>query len=110
MVAVCLCAHPIPILGQGEGARGRSGEERCGEYYMRRSDHDVTDSIRTTDPAAVGAEVVRLFNGLYANAPARPLERGFADAAALYRGEHLDYHPCDTEYHDLQHVLDVTLA
>jgi hypothetical protein len=77
---------------------------------MRRSDHDVTDSIRTTDPAAVGAEVVRLFNGLYGNAPARPLERAFVDTAALYRGEHLDYHPCDTEYHDIQHVLDVTLA
>jgi hypothetical protein len=77
---------------------------------MRRSDHDVTDCIRTTDPAAVGAEVVRLFNGLYRKAPARMLERAFADAAALYRGEHPDYHPCDTEYHDIQHVLDVTLA
>jgi len=78
---------------------------------MRRSDHDVTDSIRTTDPAAVGAEVVRLFNGLYSgNASAQPLERAFAEAAALYRGEHPDYHPCDTEYHDIQHVLDVTLA
>ena len=77
---------------------------------MRRSDHDVTDSIRTTDPVAVGAEVVRLFKGLYGNAPAQPLARAFADAAALYRGEHPDYHPCDTEYHDIQHVLDVTLA
>ena len=77
---------------------------------MRRSDHDVTDSIRTTDPAAVGAEVVRIFNGLYDGAPAQPLERAFADAAAFYRGEHPDYHACDTEYHDIQHVLDVTLA
>jgi hypothetical protein len=77
---------------------------------MRRSDHDVTNCIRTTDPAAVGAEVVRLFNGLYGNAPVQPLERAFVDAAALYRGEHPDYHPCDTEYHDIQHVLDVTLA
>jgi hypothetical protein len=77
---------------------------------MRRSDHDVTDSIRTTDPVAVGAEVVRLFNSLYGNAPAQPLKRAFADTAALYSGEHPDYHPCDTEYHDIQHVLDVTLA
>jgi hypothetical protein len=28
----------------------------------------------------------------------------------MYRGEHRDYRPCDTEYHDIQHVLDVTLA
>jgi len=28
----------------------------------------------------------------------------------MYNGEHGDFHACDTEYHDLQHVLDVTLA
>jgi hypothetical protein len=77
---------------------------------MRRSDHDVTDSIRTTDPSAVGAEVVRLFKGLYGKASAQVVTHGFRDAAALYRGEHADYYPCDTEYHDIQHVLDVTLA
>jgi hypothetical protein len=77
---------------------------------MRRSDHDVTDSIRTTDADAVSAEVVRLFKGLYDGASARRLEQAFADAAKFYRGEHPDYHPCDTEYHDIQHVLDVTLA
>src|SRR5262249_33600724 len=38
------------------------------------------------------------------------LERGFRDSAALYRGDHPDYYPCDTEYHDIQHVLEVTLA
>jgi hypothetical protein len=77
---------------------------------MRRSDHDVTDSICTTDPASVGAEVVRLFKGLFPKASAQPLERAFGDAAALYQGQRPDYHPCDTEYHDIQHVLDVTLA
>src|SRR5215831_9716797 len=77
---------------------------------MRRSDFDVTDSIRTTDAGAVSAEVVRLFKGLYDGASARRLERAFKDAAALYRGEHPEYLPCDTAYHDIQHVLDVTLA
>src|SRR5689334_19296292 len=75
----------------------------------RRNDYDVSDSIQTTDAAAVGAEVVRIFKGLYP-VPAPELERAFADAAALYEGRHPEYHPCDTEYHDLQHVLDVTLA
>jgi len=77
---------------------------------MRRSDHDVTNSIRTTEPDAVGEEVIRLFKGLYGPAPERALERAFADVAALYSGRHPEYHPCDTGYHDLQHVLDVTLA
>src|SRR6266576_2692685 len=71
---------------------------------MRRNDHDVTDSIRTTDPVAVGREVVRLFRALYGRA------RAFRDIGGLYRGEHRSYLPCDTEYHDIQHVLEVTLA
>src|SRR2546423_15547235 len=77
---------------------------------MRRNDHDVTDSVRTTDPETVSAEVIRIFKALYQDAPAPELERAFADAAALYRGEHAEYCACDTEYHDIQHVLDVTLA
>jgi hypothetical protein len=77
---------------------------------MRRNDHDVSDSVRTTDAADVGGEVVRLFKGLYVGVAAPEIERGFADACSLYLGAHPDYHPCDTEYHDIQHVLDVTLA
>ncbi len=77
---------------------------------MRRSDYDVSNSIRTTDPDAVRGEVARIFEGLYSGGSKLVLERAFADVAALYRGAHPDYHPCETEYHDLQHVLDVTLA
>jgi hypothetical protein len=78
---------------------------------MRRSNYDVSDSICTTDAVAVSAEVVRLFKGLYnGEAGTEPLERAFGDARRLYSGEHPHYHPCDTEYHDIQHVLDVTLA
>lgn len=77
---------------------------------MRRSDFDVTDRIRTTDPIAVGDEVMRLYGDLYAGRDSRPIKRAFKDLSLLYHGKHPDYHPCDTEYHDIQHVLDVTLA
>ena len=77
---------------------------------MRRSDFDVTDKIRTTDPIEVGDEVMRLFRDLYQGAKSRPIEHAFKDMTLLYHGKHRDYHPCDTEYHDIQHVLDVTLA
>ena len=77
---------------------------------MRRNEYDVTDKIRTTDPAEVTAEVLRLFRGLYDGSPARTLERAFADLTRVYAGRNPDYLSCDTEYHDLQHVLDVTLA
>lgn len=77
---------------------------------MRRNDHDVTDTVRTTDATAVGTEVLRIYRALYPGASADPLQRGFDHAAQLYRGRHPAYHACDTEFHDLQHVLDVTLA
>jgi len=77
---------------------------------MRRNDHDVADVVRTTDAAAVGAEVIRLARRLFPNAATPAFERAFTDAGRMYAGEHRDYQPCDTEYHDIQHVLDVTLA
>ena len=77
---------------------------------MRRSDRDVADTVQTTDPAAVCAEVTRIARSLFPAAPAPALERAFIDASRMYRGEHRDYQACDTEYHDIQHVLDVTLA
>jgi len=86
---------------------------------MRRNDHDVTNRIRTTDLKEVAGEVTRLYRALYegtrsrvggTHAPSDAIERAFADIGRLYVGEHPEYLPCDTEYHDVQHVLDVTLA
>lgn len=77
---------------------------------MRRNDHDVTDRIRTTDAAAVRTEVLNLYRGLFADAADAPIHRAFDHALRLYRGEHPAFHACDTQFHDTQHVLDVTLA
>ena len=75
-----------------------------------RNDYDITGSIQTTSAAAVGEEVIRLYHGLNPHASSAPLEKAFADVALMYTGRYPDYGPCDTEYHDIQHVLDVTLA
>jgi len=77
---------------------------------MRRSDFDITDKIRTTDAIEVSDRVLGLFRALYPRGDARPMARAFEDLSKMYHGKHPDYHPCDTEYHDIQHVLDVTLA
>ena len=77
---------------------------------MRRSDHDVTNTIRTTDLGQVAGETLRVYRRLYDGTPADAIERAFEDLGRLYAGEHPDYLPCDTSYHDIQHVLDVTLA
>jgi hypothetical protein len=77
---------------------------------MRRNDHDVTNRIRTTDLKQVSGEVARIYKGLYNGTPSTPIKRGFADIGRLYSGKYPGFKPCDTEYHDIQHVLDVTLA
>ncbi len=77
---------------------------------FRRSDFDVTNRINTTDPVCVKLEVTRIFGALYGRSQAPVLIRAFDDMVRLYRGEYPGYARCDTEYHDIQHVLEVTLA
>jgi len=77
---------------------------------MRRNDHDVTNTVRTTDPGTVGAEVLRIYRELYPDTPLPALASAFGHAAVLYEGRHPAYHACEVPFHDLQHVLEVTLA
>ena len=77
---------------------------------FRRSDFDVTNRINTTDPVCVKLEVVRIFRSLYSRNQAPILNHAFDDVVRMYRGQFPGYQSCDTEYHDLQHILDVTLA
>jgi len=77
---------------------------------MHGNDHDVTDRVKTTEKDSVNREIDRIFLELYPQADTRTLDLAFNDAASLYRGGHPGYLPCDTAYHDIQHVLDVTLA
>jgi len=74
------------------------------------NDHDVSQQVNTTDPGNVQQEIDRIFLDLYPNASTDPLDRAFYDVARLYRGEFPGFMACDTAYHDIKHVLDVTLA
>jgi hypothetical protein len=76
----------------------------------RRSEFDVTNRIDTTEPGAVAGEIGRIYERLYQRDAPGNLAQAFGDLARLYRGEFPGYHSCDTDYHDIQHVLDVTLA
>jgi hypothetical protein len=75
-----------------------------------QSHYDVSGSIDVTDPSAVNAEVNRIFLALYPDASTSKIDQAFRDLALLYQGAFPGYHSCDTAYHDIQHVLDVTLA
>ncbi len=77
---------------------------------VRRNDFDVTNRIQTTDTTAVQREIARLFRLLYPGAAHAAMDHAFADIARIYRGDYPGYLACDTAYHDIQHVMDVTLA
>jgi hypothetical protein len=76
----------------------------------RRNEFDVENRVNTTDADAVSREVCRIYQDLYQKDDPGSIGQAFRDVARLYRGEYPGYHACDTSYHDIQHVLDVTLA
>jgi hypothetical protein len=76
----------------------------------RRNEFDVTNRVDTTKPEEVAVAVCRIHQDLYEQESSPILKQAFDDLARLYRGEMPGYHACDTGYHDIQHVLDVTLA
>jgi hypothetical protein len=76
----------------------------------RRNEYDVSNSINTTDSDQVSAEVCRIYEGLYQKDHPENMSQAFRDLTLLYGGEYPGYHACETHYHDVQHVLDVTLA
>jgi hypothetical protein len=77
---------------------------------FRRSEFDVTNRINTTDPVCVKLEIARIFRSMYSRTHMPALSQAFDDMVRLYRGEFPGYTRCDTLYHDIQHVLEVTLA
>jgi hypothetical protein len=77
---------------------------------QRRNEFDVTNRIETTNPEEVAQAVCGIYESLYQADSPDNLGQAFEDVARLYRGEMPGYHSCDTGYHDIQHILDVTLA
>ncbi|MCW5624708.1 MAG: hypothetical protein KIT73_08345, partial [Burkholderiales bacterium] len=77
---------------------------------LRPNDHDVTGQVQTTDPVSVRTEIIRVAADLYGDLPSPVIGRAFDDVVQIYQGEFPGYRACDTDYHNLQHVLDVTLA
>jgi len=77
---------------------------------MQLNNRDVTGTIDISSPEAVCISVLEILRKRYPQADFGDIEQLFTDFARLYRGEYPGFHACDTHYHDMQHVLDVTLA
>jgi hypothetical protein len=76
----------------------------------RRSDFDITNTVRVSSPQAVLRAVTQLLLDEWPEADQRPLVRAFEDFDAMFAGRMPGYLGVDTVYHDRQHTLDVTLA
>lgn len=76
----------------------------------RSAKFDVTNLVDTTDPGSVSFQVAQIYGDLYQREFPVEMLRVFADIGRLYRGEFPGFHACETDYHDIQHILEVTLA
>jgi hypothetical protein len=80
------------------------------EPFPRRSEYDVTNTVRVSSVDAVREAVEDLFAIACPGASFDSLWMAFHDFRRLFRGQFDGYVGCDTLYHDQQHSLDVTLA
>ena len=71
---------------------------------------DVSNRVDVTDPAAVESAVLAILGQRYPGHDFSLVPKLVADLHRLYVGDYPGFSACDIGYHNLQHVLDVTLA
>ncbi len=79
-------------------------------YSARRSDYDVTNTVRVSSAPEVRDAVKDLLARCWPELAFAPLARAFHDFELAFTGRMPGYFGVDTVYHDQQHTLDVTLA
>jgi hypothetical protein len=79
-------------------------------FQDRRSDYDVTNTVRVSSTRAVRDAVKEIYESLFPDSSFDPVWIAFHDFEWLFYGRSEVYHAVDTTYHDVQHTLDMTLA
>jgi hypothetical protein len=74
------------------------------------NEFDVTAHVRVTDPDSVQFEIKRVLAELFPEENLTIVDASFDYFKYCYSGQHEDYHAVETPYHDIHHVMDVTLA
>lgn len=79
---------------------------------MPRQRLDIALSVCISDTESVCDAVREIFLTRYPASDAHysVIEQMFGDIRSLYAGVYPGFHACDTDYHDVRHILDVTLA
>lgn len=71
---------------------------------------DVSNTVDISDPGAVLKALRSILDARYPGFDFSPVDTLLGDFCRLYRGDFPEYRACDTTYHNMQHVLDVSLA
>jgi len=79
-------------------------------FSVRRSDYDVTNTVRVSSASDVRDAVQALLLATWPGMDFVPVARAFQDFEMAFTGRMPGYFGVDTVYHDQQHTLDVTLA
>lgn len=74
------------------------------------NEFDVTGRVKVTEPREVQKEIKSILAELFPNQDLSLVDKSFDYFIECYSGKHPDYHEVDTPYHDIHHVMDVTLA
>ncbi|MFT5711221.1 MAG: hypothetical protein ACI8QT_001925 [Halioglobus sp.] len=77
---------------------------------QRADNMDVSNTVDVTDSRAVTAALRSILDRRYPGFDFAPVNTMVEDFICLYQGEYPGYQACDVSYHNIQHVLDVTLA
>ena len=77
---------------------------------QRNAHMDVSNTVDVSDPQAVSGAVRDILKGCYRDFNYIAADALFEDFSRLYRGLFPGFNACDIGYHNMQHVLDVTLA
>jgi len=79
--------------------------------HAQRAGHmDVSNTVDVSDPVAVADSVRGILENRYEGFDFSVIDVLVEDFSRLYRGSFPGFRACDIKYHDIQHVLDVTLA
>ncbi len=76
----------------------------------RSTERDVTNTVDVTDWRAVCGAIMAIFESRYPGEDVSVIPTLVGDFHRLYIGEYPGFHACDIGYHNIQHVLDVSLA
>lgn len=79
-------------------------------FQDRRSDYDVTNTVKVSSTTEVRRAVCSIFEDLYPEHSADAIWLAFHDFERFFYGLTPEYFAVDTTYHDIQHTLDMTLA